>query len=70
MPTNAAAKALPEGVITFRGRGHGVLTGLKLLLRVCPHCSQRNERRAAEKGFCQWCAYIPLLSDAEAAKAA
>ncbi len=70
MPLSVSANALPQGEVTFRGRGHGIVTGFKLLLRVCPQCSQRNARQTEAKGYCQWCAYIPLLGDAEAAKAA
>ncbi|MCJ2009871.1 hypothetical protein MKK60_22905 [Methylobacterium sp. J-092] len=70
MSAYARPRDLPEGEITFRGRGQGVLTGFKLLLRVCPHCSQRNDRRAADMGICQWCAYVPSLHDAEPAEAA
>ncbi|MCJ2105235.1 hypothetical protein MKK70_07540 [Methylobacterium sp. E-041] len=61
---------VPQGAVTFRGRGDGSLTGFRLTLRVCPHCSQRNARQTEAKGYCQWCAYVPLLCDAEPAKAA
>ncbi|TXN40596.1 hypothetical protein FV232_23020 [Methylobacterium sp. WL30] len=68
MPTSVAAKKLPVGEVTFLGRGQGVLTGLKLLLRVCPQCSQRNARQTEAKGYCQWCAYVPSLGDVEPAR--
>ena len=70
MPAHASAMTTPEGEVTFRGRGLGRLQGRRLVLTVCPHCSQRNDRRTAEKGYCHWCAYVPSLSDAEPAKAA
>ena len=63
-----AAKVLPEGEVTFRGRGRAVLTGRELRLQVCPRCSQRNASRTEAKGYCQWCAYVPSLNDVEAAQ--
>lgn len=70
MPAHVAAKELPSRDVTFRGRGQAVVTGLKLLLRVCPQCSQRNARQTEAKGYCHWCAYVPSMSDAEPAKVA
>ena len=51
--------------VTFRGRGHGILVAQRLILRVCPECSQWNAPKAADKGLCGWCAYVPSLADAE-----
>ncbi|WP_336487784.1 hypothetical protein [Methylobacterium nigriterrae] len=65
MPSSATPDILPQGEITFRGRGLAVMQGRRLSLKVCPRCSQRNDRRAAEQGHCHWCAYIPSLADAE-----
>lgn len=55
----------PEGKITFRGRDHGIVKDRKLVLIVCPLCSQRNAPATAAKGYCQWCAYVPSLADAQ-----
>ena len=57
----------PEGKITFRGRGLAYRHGHRLVLKVCPECSQWNAPKAADKGLCGWCAYVPLLVDAEPA---
>ena len=51
--------------VTFRGRGLATRTGSRLLLLVCPHCSQRNGRRGTERGVCEWCAYEPSPNDIE-----
>lgn len=51
--------------ITFRGRGHAIRFGHRFVLKVCPACSQHNAPRAADKGHCGWCAYVPSLDDAE-----
>lgn len=51
--------------VTFRGRGLGLRLGAKLIVLVCPLCSQRNAHRGAERGICEWCAYVPSLKDAE-----
>ena len=53
--------------VTFRGRGRGLRLGSRLILLVCPLCSQRNAKRGAERGVCEWCAYVPALQDAEPA---
>lgn len=59
-------EAVVSGIaVTFRGRGLGVRLGAKLVLLVCPLCSQRNADRGAERGICEWCAYVPSLKDAE-----
>lgn len=55
----------PGTSITFRGRGLGLRLGSRIVVLVCPLCSQRNGRRAAERGVCEWCAYIPSPRDAE-----
>lgn len=65
MPSQTTLQTIPEGDVTFRGRGHGIVRDRKLFLKVCPICSQRNAPATAGKGFCQWCAYVPSLSDAE-----
>lgn len=65
MPLQVSAATIPEGDVTFRGRGQGIVRDRKLALTVCPLCSQRNAPTTAAKGFCQWCAYIPSLTDAE-----
>lgn len=54
--------------VTFRGRGRGLRLGTRLILLVCPLCSQRNAKRGAERGICEWCAYEPSLRDAEPAE--
>ncbi len=51
--------------VTFRGRGLALRAGARLILLVCPLCSQRNGRRGAERGMCEWCAYVPALEEAE-----
>lgn len=51
--------------VTFRGRGLALRTGSRLILLVCPLCSQRNARRGAERGICEWCAYVPSPDQAE-----
>lgn len=55
------------GAVTFRGRGLAYVSGRRLVLTVCPVCSQRNAPKAAEKGTCAWCAYVPSPADAEPA---
>ena len=65
MPSTTTTDNLPQGEITFRGRGLAVMSGRRFSLKVCPQCSQRNERRTADKGYCKWCAYVPALSDAQ-----
>lgn len=54
-----------SGEVTFRGRGLAVRAHARLVLLVCPLCSQRNGRRGAERGVCEWCAYEPSPEDAE-----
>lgn len=61
--------AAPGTAITFRGRGFGLRHGSRIVVLVCPLCSQRNGRRAAERGACEWCAYVPSPKDAELAAA-
>ncbi|MGH1575579.1 hypothetical protein ACRAWG_39385 (plasmid) [Methylobacterium sp. P31] len=61
------AKQIPQGKVTFRGRGLAFVYGSRLALKVCPLCSQWNAPKAAEKGHCGWCAYIPSLADVEPA---
>ncbi|MGU3358817.1 hypothetical protein ACLBWX_00625 [Methylobacterium sp. M6A4_1b] len=56
--------------VTFRGRGYARLRGTKLSVLICPRCSQRNAPKAADKGYCQWCAYEPSREDIEPAQAA
>jgi len=51
--------------VTFRGRGLALRTGSRLILLVCPLCSQRNAQRGAERGICQLCAYVPSPDQAE-----
>ena len=57
----------PQGRITFMGRGIGYVHGSRIVLKVCPECSQRNAPHAAERGLCGWCAYVPSLDDVEPA---
>lgn len=54
---------MPQGTVTFRGRGLAYVRGHKLILTICPVCSQRNDAKAAEKGHCLWCAYVPEPED-------
>ncbi|GJD35740.1 hypothetical protein [Methylobacterium aerolatum] len=51
--------------VTFRGRGLGLRLGSRLVVLVCPLCSQRNAPRGAERGICEWCAYVPSPEDVE-----
>ncbi len=51
--------------VTFRGRGLALRAGGRLILLVCPLCSQRNAQRGAERGICEWCAYVPSPEEAE-----
>ena len=54
----------PSGtLVTFQGRGLGLRLGSRLLVIVCPLCSQRNAPRGAERGICEWCAYEPSEKD-------
>ena len=55
--------------ITFRGRGRGLRLGNRVIVLVCPLCSQRNARQGAERGICEWCAYAPSPDDVEPAEA-
>ncbi|MER2264133.1 hypothetical protein [Methylobacterium oxalidis] len=64
MPSNTTTDGLAQGAITFRERGLAVTDGRRLSLHVCPECSQKNDARAAEKGYCNWCAYVPSPVDA------
>lgn len=72
-PTTAdtGMRLMPERIreagtsVTFRGRGLGLRLGSRLILLVCPLCSQRNAPRGAERGVCEWCAYVPAPQDAE-----
>jgi hypothetical protein len=54
--------------VTFRGRGLGLRLGERLLVLVCPLCSQRNAARGAERGICEWCAYVPSEKDEDPAR--
>jgi hypothetical protein len=61
-------EALAAGtLVTFRGRGRGLRLGTRLVVLVCPLCSQNNAKRGAERGVCEWCAYVPSIRDAEPA---
>ncbi|WP_308220144.1 hypothetical protein [Methylobacterium crusticola] len=40
----------------------------RLLLDVCPICSQRNARAMVPRGRCAWCAYVPDPADIESAR--
>ena len=59
------ATATESVEVTFRGRGLATLHGSRLVLKICPLCSQRNTRQTSEKGVCNWCAYVPSPADAE-----
>lgn len=48
---------------TFLGRGLALVRGSRIALKVCPECSQWNDRQAAETGVCRWCCYEPQLTD-------
>lgn len=50
---------------TFLGRGFALIRGDRIALKVCPECSQWNDRKAAETGTCHWCCYEPLLADVQ-----
>ncbi|MCJ2017574.1 hypothetical protein MKK84_09100 [Methylobacterium sp. E-065] len=60
-------KNLPQGPTTFGGRGLAFVHGTRIVMKVCPTCSQWNAPKAAENGVCGWCAYIPLREDLEPA---
>ncbi|MDN3626788.1 hypothetical protein QW694_27705 [Methylobacterium isbiliense] len=51
--------------ITFRGRGDASLVQGRIVLHVCPECSQRNAPTVASSGRCAWCAYVPDPADIE-----
>jgi hypothetical protein len=51
--------------ITFLGRGQAYRDRDRLILTVCPLCSQRNAPAAAPTGRCGWCAYEPDARDAD-----
>ncbi|ACL62973.1 conserved hypothetical protein (plasmid) [Methylobacterium nodulans ORS 2060] len=51
--------------ITFRGRGSASLMGDRIILHVCPLCSQRNIAVVAPQGRCAWCDYVPDPRDVE-----
>lgn len=55
--------------VTFRGRGLALQSGTRLILLICPLCSQRNAERGAERGVCEWCAYVPSPDEAEPVEA-
>jgi hypothetical protein len=59
---------LPQGAATFRGRGLAFVYGSHIVMKVCPECSQWNAPKAADKGMCGWCAYVPSREDVEAAE--
>jgi hypothetical protein len=59
---------LPQGKATFRGRGLAFVHGARIVVKVCPECSQWNAPKAADRGVCGWCAYVPLCEDVEAAE--
>lgn len=56
---------LPQGQTTFRGRGLAFVHGSNIVVQICPACSQWNAPKAAEKGLCGWCAYVPTCEDLE-----
>ncbi|WFT83721.1 hypothetical protein QA634_34110 [Methylobacterium sp. CB376] len=60
LPVSSAYQA-----VTFKGRGQGSSLGGRILLHVCPLCSQRNAPVAEQNGQCAWCAYIPDPADVE-----
>ena len=61
-------KALPQGTTTFGGRGLAFVHGTHIVMKVCPTCSQWNSPKAADRGVCGWCAYVPSCDDVEAAE--
>jgi hypothetical protein len=63
--TSATGHDAEPVAVTFRGRGLAILHGSRMVLKICPLCSQRNARPTAEKGICNWCAYTPSRADAE-----
>ena len=56
---------LPQGKVTFRGRGLAYVHGPRIVMKVCPECSQWNAPKAADRGLCGWCAYVPNCEDVE-----
>ncbi|KQT61534.1 hypothetical protein ASG52_01210 [Methylobacterium sp. Leaf456] len=60
---------MPQGAVTFLGRGLAYVRGQRIVLTICPVCSQRNDPKAAERGHCLWCAYEPTPADVRAATA-
>jgi hypothetical protein len=65
MEMEKGAAATESVEVTFRGRGLAILHGSRLVLKICPLCSQRNTHPTSEKGICNWCAYAPSRADAE-----
>ena len=57
--------ALPQSQVTFRGRGLAFVYGTRVVVKVCPYCSQWNAPAAADRGHCGWCAYVPSHDDVE-----
>lgn len=60
-------KNLPQGPTTFSGRGLAFVHGTHIVMKVCPTCSQWNSPKAADRGVCGWCAYVPSCEDLEPA---
>lgn len=58
---------LPQGKATFRGRGLAFVHGSHIVMKICPECSQWNAPKAADRGVCGWCAYVPSCEDLEPA---
>src|SRR3954463_14666372 len=58
----------PHQSVTFRGRGYAWLVRGRVLLYVCPICSQRNARAMVPNGRCAWCAYVPDPNDIDPAQ--
>ena len=56
---------LLQGKATFRGRGLAFVHGSHVVVKVCPECSQWNAPKAADRGLCGWCAYVPDREDVQ-----
>lgn len=54
-----------SGEVSFKGRGLGYMRDGRILLEVCPVCSQWNQPTAVERGICGWCAFEPSVDQAE-----
>ncbi len=60
---------MPQGAVTFLGRGLAYVRGQRIVLTICPVCSQRNDPKAAERGTLPVVRLRPDPADVRAASA-